>query len=527
MTTTTDPGTAGKGLKPGALTFLSSVVIGVASTAPAYSLAATIGLVVVAVGAQAPAVMIAAFLPMYCIAVAYQQLNKAEPDCGTTFRWAGRAFGPRAGWLGGWGMLAAFVIVMSSLAQVAGAYGFELVGANGLAASTTWTTVAGIVWIVAMTAICYIGIELAARVQRALLVLELVTLALLAGTAVVRVLTGHAGSGAAHPALSWFNPFQVHDFGGLSRGVLLAAFIYWGWDTTLAVNEETQDRTRAPGRAAVISVLVLLATYAAVTTAIQAYAGTGSTGLGLANPDHATDVLSVLGTGVFGGSGIGWFLAKLLVLMVLTSAAASTQTTVLPASRAMLSMAVHDALPPRFARVHARYLTPAYATVVFGAVSIGFYLVMTLVSTNVLADTVSSLGLMIAFYYGLTGFSCVWYYRRVLGRSAGDLWLKGVLPFFGGLSLLTFFVKSCVDYIAPDAGSTSWTVPGLHWRLGGIFLTGIGTLLLGVLLMLLQTRLRPAFFRGATLAGPVAVSEAERAEQPDGVGHEEEPVAGQ
>ena len=108
----TDPAPAGlhsepldKGLKANALGFMSSVVIGVASTAPAYSLAATLGFVTViaGVGYRAPIVMVLAFVPMLLIALAYKYLNQADPDCGTTFTWATRAFGPYTGWLGGWG----------------------------------------------------------------------------------------------------------------------------------------------------------------------------------------------------------------------------------------------------------------------------------------------------------------------------------------------------------------------------------------------------------------------------------------
>src|ERR1700746_76744 len=91
-----------KGLKGGARGLAGSVVIGIASTAPAYSLAASLGLVVAAgVGLKAPAIMLLAFIPMYFIAVAYKELNEAEPDCGTTFTWAARAFGPVVGWMGG------------------------------------------------------------------------------------------------------------------------------------------------------------------------------------------------------------------------------------------------------------------------------------------------------------------------------------------------------------------------------------------------------------------------------------------
>src|SRR3954464_11911056 len=153
-----------KGLKRGTVGLLSSIVIGTASTAPAYSLAATLGFVVIAVGVKAPAMMLLAFIPMYFIAVAYAELNKREPDCGTTFTWCTKAFGPRVGWLGGWGIIAADVIVMANLAQIAGSYGFLLFGADDLATSRFWVTVVGVLWIVVMTWICYKGIEVSARI---------------------------------------------------------------------------------------------------------------------------------------------------------------------------------------------------------------------------------------------------------------------------------------------------------------------------------------------------------------------------
>ena len=112
---------------------MSSLVIGVASTAPAYSLAASLGFVTLVVGIHAPAVMLVAFVPMLFIAAAYFYLNRADPDCGTTFTWVTRAIGPRTGWLAGWGILVTDLVVMPSLASIAGQYTFTLFGANGLA----------------------------------------------------------------------------------------------------------------------------------------------------------------------------------------------------------------------------------------------------------------------------------------------------------------------------------------------------------------------------------------------------------
>jgi amino acid transporter len=169
-----------KGLKADALGFVSSVVIGVASTAPGYSLAAVLTLVVAAVGVQAPAVLILAFVPMLFIAASYYYMNRADPDCGTTFSWVTRAMGPWTGWIGGWAIIVADVIVMANLAQIAGLYGFLLFDWQSAADSTFWVTFVGIIWIAVMTTICVIGIELSARTQVGLLGAEVITLALFA-----------------------------------------------------------------------------------------------------------------------------------------------------------------------------------------------------------------------------------------------------------------------------------------------------------------------------------------------------------
>src|SRR3954469_19982803 len=126
MATVTAPSTDEPTLKTGAISFISNVVIGVASTAPGYSLAATLGYITAVVGFHAPAILIVAFLPMLCIALAYNYMNRADPDCGTTFSWVTKAMGPRPGWMGGWAIIVADVIVMANLAQIAGLYSFQL-----------------------------------------------------------------------------------------------------------------------------------------------------------------------------------------------------------------------------------------------------------------------------------------------------------------------------------------------------------------------------------------------------------------
>jgi len=493
-----------KGLKGGALGFISSVVVGVASTAPAYSLAATLGFVVIAIaGLQAPIITIVAFVPMLFISYGYKELNSADPDCGTTFTWGTRAFGPVTGWWGGWGIVVADVLVMASLAQIAGQYVFLLFNAHTIGdnANSGWVLLVGVLWIVAMTVICYVGIEISANFQKALLGIEVTMLLILSVVALVKVGTGHAPAGHLTPSWTWFNPFDVPNPESFMVGFTLMLFIYWGWDTAVSVNEETKERDKTPGRAAVTSTVILLVTYAVVILATQSYAGVGTSGIGLSNPNHAGDVLSVLGTSIFGTSGFGSFLTHLLLLMVLSSAAASTQTTILPTARTTLSMAVFKAIPSQFSRIHKRFLTPTVSTVAMGAVSIVLYVVMNYVSNGnaVIEDSVSALGIWIAFYYGLTGLSCVWYYRATLRESSRTLWLRGILPGAGWAMLWVAMFWAFWYYWHPDNCYTSWTTPLLQWHVGGVFILDIGAVILGIILMLVYKQFRPAYFRGEVL----------------------------
>jgi amino acid transporter len=494
-----------KGLKGGALGLISTTIIATASVAPAYSIAATLVFVVLVVGLQSPAVAVLAFVPMLFTSIGYSELNKADPDCGTTFTWGTRAFGPKTGWAGGWAIIAADVLVMASLAQVAGQYGFLLFNAKGIGSNATsgWVLLVGVLWIVVMTYICYRGIEVSANFQKVLLGIELVMLLVLSITALVKVGTGHAPAAHLTPSGSWLNPFSVPNFSAFASGVILMVFIYWGWDTAVAVNEETKDKNRTPGRAAIISTVILLVTYTIVIFSMQSYAGIGAKGNGLGNIANAGDVLSIQGSSVFGTSGFGTFLSRLLLLMVLSSAAASTQTTILPTARTTLSMAVYKAIPASFAKIHRKYLTPTVSTIVMGAISIIVYVAFNFASNGigVIGDAVIAIGLYIAFYYGLTGFTCAWYYRKNLTSSARNLWMQGILPAVGGLML--FFLGGWSVWLDYDVNTqndfTMWTVPGINWQVGGAFVIAAGAAIVGLIVFAYCRFVLPAFFRKETL----------------------------
>ena len=319
---------------------------------------------------HAPAVMLVAFIPMLLVASAYKYFNRADPDAGTTFAWTTRTFGPMTGWLNGWAIFLSDVIVMASLAEIAAIYTFKLFGFTELGDSKAAIIIAAVLWIAIMTWICYRGIELSARIQQVLLSAEVFILGLFAVVAFVKVYGSHPPAGSIKPSLSWFNPFAMN-FGDLVVALLLAVFIYWGWDSGVAVNEESEDPAEGPGKAAVVSTILLVLIYVVVTAAAQSFHGIGF----LTNEANQEDVLNALGSGVLGST--------------LEQAADHRRAHIRvsldanddPADRP------HDAVDGALesghhllSRVHKRYLTPTVSTLGFGPLSIIITVVLLLLS---------------------------------------------------------------------------------------------------------------------------------------------------
>jgi amino acid transporter len=211
-----------------------------------------------------------------------------------------------------------------------------------------------------------------------------------------------------------------------------------------------------------------------VSASAQAFHGTGFL------TSNSADVLSALGKPVLGS-----VLYKLLIIAVLTSASASTQTTILPTARTTLSMAHWKAVAAVLGRIHKRYLTPDVSTIGMGLVSIIFTVVLLLLSENVLADSITAIGFPICFYYGFTGIACAVYYRHELGKSARNMILLGLAPLAGGLILFGVFAKAMI-YYGHAANVESPPILGITLPIW----MGIGGLLFGVVLMLAS---RPFF----------------------------------
>lgn len=492
-------GLSKKGLPQGTVGVLGALVIGLSVCAPAYTLTAAVGPAASEVGYQTPAIFLVGFLPMLLVALGYRALNSAMPDSGTSFTWATRAFGPWVGWMAGWGLIAATVLVLSNLAGIAVEFLFQSISI--IAGDPAIAEIAGnrFVNIVVCLAFMAVATFISYRGMTSTKIFQYITVFFQMAVMVWFVIAMFVG--AADPAntegqlpdLSWFNPLEVDSFSAFAAGIAVSIFVYWGWDTVLTMGEETKrskGKLSTESKAAMILVVILVVLYVSTAAATVAYAGLGTGPTGLNNPTIAENVFAALAHPVMGPAAI------LLSLAILVSAMASINSTAISPARTLLAMSHYGALPASMKKIHPKYKSPYVALLWSSIVASVFYAIMRFLSEDVLWDTITALGMMVCFYYGITALSSPWYFRKTAVKEGlGSVFSKLILPGLGGVLLLIVFVQTTWDSMDPEFGSGS-NIAGI----GLVGIIGVVVLGLGVVLMLLQSRVSRPFFRGQVLS---------------------------
>jgi amino acid transporter len=466
-------------------------------------------------------------IPMVFVALGYRELNRAIPDSGTSFTWGARAIGPRFGWLTGWGLIASTIVVLASLAQIAAVFLFETIDwIVRLIGPSDWTVLADLnteqVWfnvlaVVALTVgatwFVYHDIQLTARFQYVMVAFQLLAVFIFGVIAIAKHNNGTAEARGMDFSLDWLNPIALVQHEGLTvssliSGLTVAVFIYWGWDVVLTITEETKDPQRTPGRAAAWTIVLITIYYLFVATASIMFAGVGDDELGL-NGEAIQDgenVFAVLAVPVMGQG-----LAVLVFLAILSSSLASLESTFVSPARTMLAMGYYGGLSKRFAKT-SKYATPGTATIIAGAVAAGYYAIMRPISDNVLTDTMYTTAIFICFYYGLTSFAAVWYFRKQWFLSVRNFWFQLFFPLVGGLFLAFMFFHEVIAAFKPDYGTGSHLGPWyigearILGEVGLVFVLSILILLVGVGFLIYNNVTRPGFFRRATTTVPVGVA---------------------
>lgn len=452
-------------LEPDAIGVAQDTIIGLASSAPAATLAVTLaGLAATAAYGGGPVIILCG-IPMLILANTYRRLNHWNANCGASFEWVGRAINPYLGFMVGWLMLAGCLVGTISVVVVLSPAVLAVFGASAV---STWPNILiSTAVILIMATIAVVGIRITARTQVAMAVIEYAILIGFAIWALIEVLNHHPGT---YPITKgWLSLSGINGKGNLAQGLLIAVFMYTGWDATVYVNEEVKHRRVNPGRAAVFAVALLIIMYALPQLAMQGAASPA------ALQQHSSSAL-VFVAQVLGGGG--W--AKVMAFALALSVIASTGTGIVITSRIAYGMASHRMLPPVLGDVSPRYRTPVMGTIIIALTLIAAtwaYLLSTSIAT-VFGDVVSVTGLLFAAFYLCTALAAVVYYRRRVFSNAWDALVVGILPLGSAVFLGWVMVKSLQTAPASE-----------KWSIVAILAVGL------VLMLVARFNLRSSFFQ--------------------------------
>jgi amino acid transporter len=359
-----------------------------------------------------------------------------DPNCGASYSWVSRTLNPYIGWFSGYIQLAANVLFCAAAPILGGAYTLQLLNSifpgqisSDFAGDNRWIAVVGVAWLMLVTFMVIRGIRVTANFQWVLVFIEYFIVLGFAVAALFKIATGSHHASTSFDG-GWFNPGSLGGIAGVATGAALAVFFFWGWDTAANVNEETKDAEKSPGQAGIFSMFILLFIFLLSIIAIQMFL----TGGQLNDPNNQNDILYF-----FAQQLSGTPLAYLMVLAVLSSTVATTQTTLLPSSRLTFSMARDGVFPRPFGRVHHEWKTPWFGTLItslLATVVIVLTVVLPSFNDNVFGKLILDIGLLVCLYYGVTGIACAWAFRKVLLTSLNRFVFAGLLPFVGGIVLL-------------------------------------------------------------------------------------------
>ena len=416
----------GRGLQANALGTFDTVVMAVAGSAPAYSIAATTAVLVGSVGLASPAALLYCAIPMLGIALAFSYLSRIDVNAGASYSWVGRTLHPFLGFVSGWALVISATIFMVAGSLPAGSMTLALFDQD-LADNTALSTLVGAAWFVLMLLVVLGGARLTVRAQ---LVMSGVELAILALFAVLAFF--HTGNARAFD-WSWLGFSHFDGMQGFASGALIAAFYYWGWDVTSNLSEETRNSRRTTGLAGLIGVGIVFLLFEVFTIAVNVILTSKQI------EENDANVLAVLGEEVWPGWG-----GKLLIVAVMLSTIATLETTLIQVTRSLFAMGRDRTMPSALGRVHRRWNTPWVAIVVVGAVALMMFIASNALGSvgDILSDAISAIGLQIAVYYGLSGLAVVVAYRKMLLKSPADFLLGGLWPLLGALFMFWIFVES-------------------------------------------------------------------------------------
>jgi amino acid transporter len=442
-------------LNANSLGIVESVIMGIAGTAPAYSIEITTSTIIGTSGTLSPAAILICGLIMFGIAFAFIHLNRAVASAGTSYAWVTMVFGRVLGFFAGWALLVLCCVFMVS-AMIPAANATLLIFRPDLMNNVHYVTIIAAVWLTFVSAVVIKGIKLTSYVQVAMTLIEGVILFAIIALAFV------VFPSAPQHAFSWgwFSPFNFTPK-SFANGALVAIFFYYGWDVTLNLSEETRDPNRTPGRAAFWSMVFLMAFFLVFITI---------TLLGLTDAEiqhYNTNIIFAIAEKLLGPT---W--GYVAIIAVLLSTVGTVETQMLQFTRTLFAKGRDGALHQRYSRLHPQWHTPHVAIFFIWAAGLVLLFVSSYLPTInvILQDSITAIGFQICFYLGLTGLACAWYYRHELARGPWRAVSRVAWPAASGLFL--FFIAL-------------YSIPTFDWVTNVV---GLGGIAIGAIPLLLNRR---------------------------------------
>jgi amino acid transporter len=413
-------------LKQNALSIVDTITLAVAGTAPSYSLNATTAALIGAVGLSSPGALLYGAIPMFGISFAFKYLNQWRADAGTAYAWVGRAINPSLGFLSAWTFLILSTAFMVAAALPVGVITLAWV-APQFQDNVLASAMVGGIWFAAIATLTILGVHLAASFQKVMTAIEAIALLILAIAAFLKFSSTPQNAFS----LNWFSPFAFGDFKTFMAGMLVAVFYYFGWDVSSNVAEESENSNAAPGNSGIIGMIGIVILFMLIQVSVQ---------MGM-TPEmvekNGANLLAAFGDAILPRP---W--GQIAVLAVLLSTIGTIETQLTQCARTLFSMGRDRVIHEKFSEIHPRFQTPWLGGLVITVLAL-FLMILSSSSESigaVMQSLISSIGIMVSFYYGMSGLACAYYYRKVLRSSTHNLFMKGIWPVGSAIFLLILAV---------------------------------------------------------------------------------------